>query len=284
MLAESPLLAAAKAGRLGDLTHALSGDVDVNEVDMESGKSALHCACACGHANIVSALVVLPDIGINLQDFDGNTPLHLAAEAGEKLIVKNLLEAGAQLTYRTCCGRTAEQIARQNGHISVDHFDCFDLIAEKASAAANEMEAGNTDNTLSTIEHAAVDAATGAAVGASAGAASGAASGAATSAVAGAASGAAVSAVAGAAPKRKLEVTGMSSIDLPLLELLGQFGLDQYADSLGSKGLTNSRMLATITETAEEVEKFLQETCRAKTFAQLAFRKLIKRVHGKSEG
>jgi hypothetical protein len=247
------LLAAAKTGHLSDVICALAEkNADVNEVEIESGRSALHFACTCGHAAVASKLVEHPAINLNLQDFEGNTPLHLSAEAGQKRVVGILLEAGAQLAYTTNSGQTAEQIARANGHVSVEHFDCFDLIAEKALAQLQSKSVA-TELANDEAESSAIATADGAVDG---------------------------DAASNVSAKRKMDASGMTAaVDPPLLQLLEQFGLEQYAECLGNKGLANSRMLATITETAAEVENFLHETCRAKTFAKLAFRKLIKRVH-----
>ncbi|XP_053326361.1 acyl-CoA-binding domain-containing protein 6 isoform X2 [Spea bombifrons] len=58
-------------------TSLASGAVDVSMKDDE-GRSLLHWACDRGHAELVS-LLLFHNAHINMQDFEGQTPLHYAA-------------------------------------------------------------------------------------------------------------------------------------------------------------------------------------------------------------
>lgn len=64
-----------------------------------NGWSSLHFACMNGHRKTARQLL-LHDAEINLQNFDGNTALHLAACNNKADVVSMLLESGANVSLR----------------------------------------------------------------------------------------------------------------------------------------------------------------------------------------
>eukprot|EP00967_Tisochrysis_lutea_P114229 scaffold181864_cov32-Tisochrysis_lutea.AAC.5 len=62
-----------------------------NEYD---GRTALHRACACGHADVVDILIEAgADAAVAMRD--GSTSLHVAAASGQADVIERLLRASA---------------------------------------------------------------------------------------------------------------------------------------------------------------------------------------------
>ena len=93
---DTPLIDAARHGRLADVAGLLSGGADVNEPKTDgSGATALLVAANHGHAEVVSALL---GSGATVDSpWDGVTPLWTASENGHAEIVSALLAAGAEV-------------------------------------------------------------------------------------------------------------------------------------------------------------------------------------------
>ena len=80
------------------------------------GQTALHLAAAMGLARVVdSCLARSPDL-VNTVDDAASTPLILAANGGHDLIVKALLQFGADRTLKDHHGLTAKEVAIKNGN------------------------------------------------------------------------------------------------------------------------------------------------------------------------
>lgn len=78
--------------RSGDTT-AISRILKEPRPDSLAGTTILHLAIQCAEPQVVEYVISNnADIGINAQDREGNTPLHLAAQLGRTPIVKQLLE------------------------------------------------------------------------------------------------------------------------------------------------------------------------------------------------
>lgn len=74
--------------------------------------SALHWAVDRNHRSLVSALLSPPLFAsVNIQDSDGQTPLHYAVTCEYEDIVDLLLAAGARTDIPDSSGETAEQAA-----------------------------------------------------------------------------------------------------------------------------------------------------------------------------
>ena len=99
-------------------------DLTINPI---SGWTPIHYAARSGHLEIVKFLTSItskPNVQTNT--FQRNTPIHLAAALGHKEIVKCLITSDHNLNIANSCGKTALDLATQNGHIEV-----IELLLEK---------------------------------------------------------------------------------------------------------------------------------------------------------
>ena len=87
----------------------------VTKVD-NRGQGPLNWAMA---DNQLTHLLVRSGADPNLRDLSGFAPIHYVQRltVGDRSAWLNLRECGALGTYRTRDGRTAEQLARQAGHV-----------------------------------------------------------------------------------------------------------------------------------------------------------------------
>ena len=100
-----PLVSAARHGSL-QLTKALlsKGAVEnINKFDQVNNftASALHCAAMFGHAAIVKELLH-HGADIELNDEEGDTPLHKASHGGHSEIIETLLKKKAKIEAVLC--------------------------------------------------------------------------------------------------------------------------------------------------------------------------------------
>ena len=104
------------AARDGDMevirNTIIDHEIDVNIQD-EDGYTALHFAAEEGHLDIVKLLI---DRGsdVNLNSCEDGSALHLAALSGRLDIAQFLIEKGADLDIEDCNGDKAIELARQN--------------------------------------------------------------------------------------------------------------------------------------------------------------------------
>ncbi|XP_035870126.1 60 kDa lysophospholipase isoform X2 [Phyllostomus discolor] len=78
-------------------------------------------ACAAAHAGDVEALRALAELGsdLSLQDFSGQTPLHVAARRGRAGVVSMLLQRGVDVSARDEDGRSPLLLAVRGRHLGV---------------------------------------------------------------------------------------------------------------------------------------------------------------------
>uniref|UniRef100_A0A6M2CNC3 Uncharacterized protein n=1 Tax=Rhipicephalus microplus TaxID=6941 RepID=A0A6M2CNC3_RHIMP len=88
---------------------------DVTMMDM-LGNNSLHLAAQAGAASAVLSLVEKYGLDINSINTWGQTPLHLSAKAGQDDVVQLLIVLGAVCSVRDKKGRTAYDLAKNNGH------------------------------------------------------------------------------------------------------------------------------------------------------------------------
>ncbi len=119
---ESPLLAAARHGRLRVVSFLLDNGADVNAVF--GGKTALHNAVQFGNKAMVE-LLLARGASVDAKDGTGGTALHEAAQAGYLSIVEVLLKHKADLNARNS-KQNGEQaplhLATKNGHTTLIGF------------------------------------------------------------------------------------------------------------------------------------------------------------------
>ena len=123
---DTPLIDAARHGRLTDVEALLSGDADVNEPKTDgSGATALHLAANEGHAEVVSALLAsgatVDSHWIHPEDPSSRTmtPLFMASQEGHVKVVATLLAAGACVHGAEACDATPLHAASQERHVEV---------------------------------------------------------------------------------------------------------------------------------------------------------------------
>ncbi|MDP2030823.1 MAG: ankyrin repeat domain-containing protein [Thiobacillus sp.] len=107
--ATTPLMYAARMGRIGYIGELLSRGADPRELNAD-GNGALWFACYAGSAPCVNALLKA-GAPLDSQNVNGATALIYAASAGKTAIVQLLLDAGADTTLETLDGFTALDLA-----------------------------------------------------------------------------------------------------------------------------------------------------------------------------
>jgi uncharacterized protein len=99
--------------------------VDINDLNPESGTSPLMLAAALGYTPICKLLI---DAGadVNASDFEGNRPLHLAAQGyGEQItVLKLLLDHGSDPRAVNENGFTPAILSK-----GMDNEACFNLLS-----------------------------------------------------------------------------------------------------------------------------------------------------------
>jgi ankyrin repeat protein len=85
-------------------------------------QTLLHCACKKGYFDMVRWLVVEHSANVDLVDFNGNSPLHLAVYGGHLDIVEYLLNRGCNPHFRNRWGTTAEEEGIKHGRWIADLF------------------------------------------------------------------------------------------------------------------------------------------------------------------
>lgn len=102
----SELVVAAQQGDAAKVKALLAvAGTNVNQVDPDTGRTALHWAARENRGEIV-AILIEAKADINAQDRTGKGPITLAAETGSADATRRLADAGASLTNRDSIGGT----------------------------------------------------------------------------------------------------------------------------------------------------------------------------------
>ncbi|XP_044518475.1 nuclear factor NF-kappa-B p100 subunit [Gracilinanus agilis] len=92
-----PVHLAVRAHSTECLDLLVSSGADVELVERQGGRTALHLATEAEELGLVSHLITKLGANVNAQTFAGNTPLHLAAGLGSPTLTRLLLKAGADV-------------------------------------------------------------------------------------------------------------------------------------------------------------------------------------------
>lgn len=110
----------ARYGEIDTLRSAMSERPDIVHVARDPrGNTALHMACANGHADVAEVLVSAAPELVRASNSNGSTPLHWAANCGSEQIVAMLLAAGADPTATDTSGKTPLDLAQRGGNEKV---------------------------------------------------------------------------------------------------------------------------------------------------------------------
>ena len=130
---QTPLMVAAIMGA-EDLVHQLCMLAAEPLLQDSRGGTAMHMAAAFGHDKILNILYAArgPQ-ALDIADHLGNTPLHLAARAGQSTVVGTLLRFGADTKAKDKTGATPEAVAKS---VYAQKLHNAEKFAEKKQHAA----------------------------------------------------------------------------------------------------------------------------------------------------
>jgi len=118
---DTPLHWAVREGRIDIATILLNNGISVN-VANDDNETALHLAASLGEEQFVE-LLVKNNALIDEKDVEACTSLHLACSLIEnEKLVKFLVDQGANVNAKDCCGRTPLCIATQNGQTNLASY------------------------------------------------------------------------------------------------------------------------------------------------------------------
>ncbi|RMZ91406.1 hypothetical protein DV736_g1357, partial [Chaetothyriales sp. CBS 134916] len=133
-----------------ELQHALGVEIDEPELDLDNlpdiedmvsdeyGETPLSWAALQGH-EVVVKLLLEKGAELDSKDEYGETPLSWAALQGHEVVVKLLLEKGAELDSKSKSGQTPLSWAAQGGHEAV-----VKLLLEKGAELDSKSKSGQT--------------------------------------------------------------------------------------------------------------------------------------------
>lgn len=108
------LMRAADYDRFDVVHELIKRGIDWNAKD-DLHRSAIHSAAINGSFRSLAILLKVPQSDINLQDVNGNTPMHDAAGHPQDHTLRVLLDKGAKIDVRNHRGQTPLDTARANG-------------------------------------------------------------------------------------------------------------------------------------------------------------------------
>ena len=77
---------------------------------MKTGASALHVAAAKGYMKVIN-LLIQSGMEVNIQDYDGWTPLHAAAHWAQREACELLADNYSNMELKNCVGQTPFDVA-----------------------------------------------------------------------------------------------------------------------------------------------------------------------------
>ena len=112
----------------------------INELDEETGFAPIHQACTGSSNKVVNLILQLANAGadLNLQDIEGNTPLHFACVTGNINAANALLKFKVDCSVKNKRGKTALQIAENEGE-----EELAKLLKQEAEAQNNDEKTTN---------------------------------------------------------------------------------------------------------------------------------------------
>ena len=114
----SPLIIAAKNGKLETLKHLLHLAVNVG-LKSKEGKTAYHTAAEEGHLDVLKELVMHNDSLLNEKDDMNRTALYFAVNNNHVSIVKYLLTRKVDVSLKSKDNDTVFEVAARNGYVDV---------------------------------------------------------------------------------------------------------------------------------------------------------------------
>lgn len=133
----SGVIMSAVYATVSELRRNLERGLDVDARDKDHGKTALHWACWSNHRPAVAHLLLEHGADINAKaGWQDNTPLHEAARNTNVVMVRFLLDAGADVNARNRAGRTPlEEVTRHMIQEEDPEREILDLFCQYAPEA-----------------------------------------------------------------------------------------------------------------------------------------------------
>ena len=92
------------------LTHICFSGFISDSPHMKTGASALHVAAAKGYMKVIN-LLIQSGMEVNIQDYDGWTPLHAAAHWAQREACELLADNYSNMDIKNCVGQTPFDVA-----------------------------------------------------------------------------------------------------------------------------------------------------------------------------
>lgn len=133
----TPLHMASRGGYLRALSVIVERRADPAS-QTSRGETGLHFACANHQGEVTQLLLQVGPQTINVQDVDGNTPLHMCASVGNSDSALLLLRMGAETTVRNLQKKTALELSKIKGtDINSTHNPELQLILQDAQKSSS---------------------------------------------------------------------------------------------------------------------------------------------------
>ena len=133
----TPLVIASSNGHAAVVRELLARGADVN-ARSDSGSTALHVASYCGRAEAMRELLKRPDVDINAQDDNGDTPLFDTCSQGRLMAATILIGAGANLALVNNAGDSALSTAEER--VAEDEVEVEDEEEDESEDTGSKRE------------------------------------------------------------------------------------------------------------------------------------------------